>query len=65
MNSLLSLLSDKDDAWHLFVASSNRTAYFVTADVSNVIKYENVINIIYGVEALLPSFFDYCGRETT
>jgi hypothetical protein len=36
MNSLLSLLSDKVDAWYLFVASLNRKAYSVTADVSNV-----------------------------
>lgn len=66
MNSLLSLLTDEDDAWHLFIASSNRIAYFVTADVSTVIKYKDEIKNICGVEALLPSgFLGYCNKQTT
>ncbi len=65
MNSSLSLLSDKDDAWRLFIASSNKNAYFVTADVRNVIKYENEINNICGVEALLSSFFRLLQQKTT
>ncbi len=66
LNSLLSLLPDGDDAWHLLIASSNRITYFVTADESTVIKYKEKIKDICGVEALLPSeFLAYCNHDNS
>ncbi len=66
MNALLSILPDNDDAWHLFIASSNRIAYFITADVNTVIKYKIEIKNICGVEVMLPSeFLAYCNNEVT
>ena len=66
LNSLLSLLPDNDDAWHLLIASSNRITYFVTADESTVIKYKDKIKNICGVEVLLPSeFLAYCNHDNT
>ncbi len=66
MTALLSILPDNDDAWHLFIASSNRIAFFITVDVNTVIKYKIEIKNICGVEAMLPSeFLAYCNNETT
>ena len=66
MNALLSLLPDNDDAWHLFIASSNRISCFVTVDVNTVIKHKNEINNICGVEAMLPSeFLTYCNSDAS
>ena len=64
MNALLSLLPDRDDAWHLFIASSNRISCFITSDVKTIIKHKIEIQNICGVEAMLPSeFLAHCNNE--
>lgn len=54
-SELKALLTDVDDARHVFQAIHNKVDYFVTADERTILAHAGTLDERYGLKARLPS----------